>query len=209
MQPAGLAAFAKRRENRSGIYAYEQREAKLPEPCAGMLRKRRKAAVYFDSLMPGVRKKLAWWVVSAKLEATRLARLEKLIAAAQRRELPAQSQARSSFPRNGNPFSAVMPAKAGILCLSTSRWTAFASVTIRMDSRWRGNDVAGGWGATAATSAAPAPASRTRPRIPAGLRRTARTRARPKCGVPSPICATATRGTRAGPRSAHRALSRS
>ncbi len=34
MLPAGLAAFARRTENRSGIYAYEQRSEHLPEPYA-------------------------------------------------------------------------------------------------------------------------------------------------------------------------------
>jgi uncharacterized protein YdeI (YjbR/CyaY-like superfamily) len=89
MRPAGLAAFAKRRENRSGIYAYEQREAKLPEPYASMLRERPRAAEFFASLTPGVRKKLAWWVVAAKREATRRTRLDRLVAAAERGELPA------------------------------------------------------------------------------------------------------------------------
>ena len=35
MTAAGLAAFAVRRENRSGIYSYEQRSAELAEPFAG------------------------------------------------------------------------------------------------------------------------------------------------------------------------------
>ena len=32
MRPAGLAAFSKKRENKSGIYSYEQRPGELPEP---------------------------------------------------------------------------------------------------------------------------------------------------------------------------------
>src|SRR5258706_5599461 len=39
MQPAGLEAFKARREYRSGIYAYEQRSATLPEPYLGLMKK--------------------------------------------------------------------------------------------------------------------------------------------------------------------------
>jgi uncharacterized protein YdeI (YjbR/CyaY-like superfamily) len=81
MQPAGLAAFEDRRENKSGIYSYEQRSAQLPEPYAGLLRKRKKAWKFFEAQPPSYRKIMSWWVVSAKQEETRRRRLEKLIAA--------------------------------------------------------------------------------------------------------------------------------
>ena len=79
MQPAGLAAFKARKENRSGIYAYEQRSAELVEPYAGKLKRNRAAWVFFQAQPPGYRKLMNWWIVSAKQEATRLKRLEKLI----------------------------------------------------------------------------------------------------------------------------------
>ena len=82
MQPAGLQAFAARRENRSGIYAYEQRLDRLPEPYAGFLKARSGAWQFFEAQPPSYRQKLIWWVVSAKREETRLLRLEKLITAA-------------------------------------------------------------------------------------------------------------------------------
>ena len=81
MQPAGLRAFAARRENRSGIYSYEQRQERLPEPYAGLLAANPAASRFFEAQPPSYRKKLGWWVVSAKREETRLLRLEKLIAA--------------------------------------------------------------------------------------------------------------------------------
>ena len=81
MRPAGLKAFAARRENRSGIYAYEQRSAELPEPYARAFRQNRVAWKFFQAQPPGYRKQLMWWIVSARQEITRLARLEKLIAA--------------------------------------------------------------------------------------------------------------------------------
>lgn len=81
MRPAGLAAFADRRENRSGIYAYEQRTAELPEPYNAALKRHGPACAFFTAQPPSYRKLVNWWVVSAKKEETRAARLEKLIQA--------------------------------------------------------------------------------------------------------------------------------
>jgi uncharacterized protein YdeI (YjbR/CyaY-like superfamily) len=80
MKAAGLAAFAARAENKSGIYSYEQRSAQLPEPYAGTLRKNRYAWKFFQAQPPSYRKTISWWVVSAKQEETRRKRLAKLIA---------------------------------------------------------------------------------------------------------------------------------
>ena len=80
MRPAGLNAFADRRENRSGIYSYEQRTEQLPEPFAGLLRGNKKAWEFFQAQPPSYRKTIGWWVVSAKQDETRRKRLEKLIA---------------------------------------------------------------------------------------------------------------------------------
>ena len=81
MQPAGLAVFAARIENKSGIYSYEQRSERLPEQFAAQLRVNRKAWDYFEAQPPSYRKTITWWLVSAKQEETRRRRLEKLIAA--------------------------------------------------------------------------------------------------------------------------------
>ena len=80
MKPAGMKAFEVRRENKSGIYAYEQRRAQLEEPYASLLRKNEAAWRFFEAQPPGYRKVTGWWVVSAKREETRLKRLERLIA---------------------------------------------------------------------------------------------------------------------------------
>lgn len=79
MRPSGLQAFEARRENRSGIYAYEQRQAQLPEPYAGLMKKNRAASAFFGAQPPLYRKLASWWVISAKREETRAARLGKLI----------------------------------------------------------------------------------------------------------------------------------
>ena len=79
MRPAGLDAFALRRENRSGIYSYEQRAAALPDPYAAMLAANKRAEAFFAAQPPSYRKLACWWVVSAKQEETRSKRLGKLI----------------------------------------------------------------------------------------------------------------------------------
>src|SRR2546429_2967935 len=79
MQPAGLKAYRTRKENRSGIYAYEQRSPELVEPYLGKLKRNRKAWEFFQAQPPSYRKTVNWWVVSAKKEETRLKRLEQLI----------------------------------------------------------------------------------------------------------------------------------
>ena len=79
MRPAGLAAFKARRENRSGVYSYEQRPDALPSPYEGMLRKNKTAYTYFSGQPASYRRALIWWVISAKLEATRRRRLNTLI----------------------------------------------------------------------------------------------------------------------------------
>jgi uncharacterized protein YdeI (YjbR/CyaY-like superfamily) len=79
MQPAGLKAFEARKENRSGIYSYEQRSAELVEPYLGKLKRNQAARKFFQSQPAGYRKQMNWWVVSAKREETRLKRLDQLI----------------------------------------------------------------------------------------------------------------------------------
>jgi uncharacterized protein YdeI (YjbR/CyaY-like superfamily) len=79
MQPTGLKAFEARRENKCGIYAYEQRRDCLEEPYAGILKKNQAAWSFFQAQPPSYRKAAGWWVISAKKEETRLKRLETLI----------------------------------------------------------------------------------------------------------------------------------
>jgi uncharacterized protein YdeI (YjbR/CyaY-like superfamily) len=80
MQPAGLEAFKKRTEAKSGIYSYEQRHAaQFDETQEAQFRANKKAWDFFQSKPPSYRKAATWWVVSAKKEETRLRRLAKLI----------------------------------------------------------------------------------------------------------------------------------
>jgi len=82
MTPAGIAAFEQRCAKKSRTYSYEQ--ADLPEFSADESRelKRRKAAwAFFQSLPPSNRKKVVWWVVSAKQKETRERRFASLLQA--------------------------------------------------------------------------------------------------------------------------------
>ena len=81
MKPPGLAAFAKRDEKRSAIYAYENRPKELAPEYEKELRKNAKAAAFFDALPPAFKKLMAFWVMSARQEETRQKRLARLIAA--------------------------------------------------------------------------------------------------------------------------------
>ena len=79
MRPAGRKAFEARKENRSGIYSYEQRQARLPTLYERRLRKNRPAWRFFSAQPPSYCKAACWWVVSAKKEETREKRLGRLI----------------------------------------------------------------------------------------------------------------------------------
>jgi uncharacterized protein YdeI (YjbR/CyaY-like superfamily) len=86
MRPAGLQAFEARIENKSGIYSYEQRATELSEPYAKVLRKNKTASNFFEKQPPSYRKMIGWWIVSAKREETRMARLAKLISESAKRK---------------------------------------------------------------------------------------------------------------------------
>ena len=79
MRPTGLKAFVARIENKSGIYSYEQRSTELKQPYAKLLQKTKAASNFFKKQPPSYRKMIGWWIISAKKEETRMARLAKLI----------------------------------------------------------------------------------------------------------------------------------
>lgn len=79
MKPAGLAAFAKRDENKSRIYAYERESAKLSAEFEKQFKANKKAWEFFQNQAPSYRKAIIHWITSAKQEATRQSRFEKLL----------------------------------------------------------------------------------------------------------------------------------
>ncbi|MES2692903.1 MAG: YdeI/OmpD-associated family protein [Verrucomicrobiota bacterium] len=79
MHPRGLAAFAARKANKVGIYAYEQRPQEMPDPYRKTFKAAAKAWAFWEKQPPGYRRTLVWWIISAKQEATRDKRLKTLI----------------------------------------------------------------------------------------------------------------------------------
>jgi uncharacterized protein YdeI (YjbR/CyaY-like superfamily) len=79
MKPAGIAAFEKRREDKSAIYAYENKPTEFPAEFEKLFREREKAWEFFEKQPNGYKRTIMYWVLSAKQEATQKSRLEKLI----------------------------------------------------------------------------------------------------------------------------------
>jgi uncharacterized protein YdeI (YjbR/CyaY-like superfamily) len=88
MQRAGMEAFARRQEARSGVYSHEQAgEPELEAEQQALLESRPEAWRFFQAQAPSYRKAALWWVVNAKRAETRSRRLGQLIedSAARRR----------------------------------------------------------------------------------------------------------------------------
>ena len=66
MEPAGMAAFNARKENKSGIYSYEQRSANFDVAYEKKLKQNKVAWDFFYAQPPSYRKAVGWWIVSAK-----------------------------------------------------------------------------------------------------------------------------------------------
>ena len=79
VHPSGLRALEARTVDNTGIYAYENRPADLPDPYQQRLRDNAPAWTWWQAQKPGYRRVATWWVVSAKQEATRDRRMATLI----------------------------------------------------------------------------------------------------------------------------------
>ena len=80
MQPAGLAAFNARSEQKTGIYSFEKRPQKFPAATERLFRANKKAWPHWQTQPPGYQRLCIHWVTSAKQEETRQRRLAQLIA---------------------------------------------------------------------------------------------------------------------------------
>jgi uncharacterized protein YdeI (YjbR/CyaY-like superfamily) len=88
MQPAGLAAFERRTEDRSAVYSYEQRQAAVLTPAdRGAVEANAPAWAFFESQPPSYQRTVAWWIQTAKREETRRRRLAVLIDCSSRGQL--------------------------------------------------------------------------------------------------------------------------
>jgi uncharacterized protein YdeI (YjbR/CyaY-like superfamily) len=86
MTPGGLAAFEKRDEKRTAVYAFENRPKLLPPEMEETFRARKRAWAFYESQPPWYRRVMAHWILSAKQDSTQRRRLDALIACCSRGE---------------------------------------------------------------------------------------------------------------------------
>lgn len=79
MRAAGLAAFAARDVNKSGVYSFEKRPERFPPALEKVFRAHKAAWAFWQAQPPGYRRTITWWTISAKRDATRQRRLASLI----------------------------------------------------------------------------------------------------------------------------------
>jgi uncharacterized protein YdeI (YjbR/CyaY-like superfamily) len=93
MRPAGLAAYERRREDKTGVYSFERERAALSPEQERRFRTNAEAWEWFERCAPGYRRTAVHWVVSAKREETRERRLARLIeCSAEGRKVPPLAQ---------------------------------------------------------------------------------------------------------------------
>lgn len=79
MQPSGLAAFERRREDRSGVYSFEGDGIELDPAYADRIAAHPAAAAFWAEATPTYRRLATHWVMTAKQEATRERRIAQLV----------------------------------------------------------------------------------------------------------------------------------
>ena len=91
MRDPGLATFAKRDAERSGIYSYEREPVELDGAAMEALKADRAALAFHEKQPPAYRRLVAHWVMRAKKPETRARRLQVLIANAREgKRIPSQ-----------------------------------------------------------------------------------------------------------------------
>lgn len=80
MMPAGLAAWERCDEVKSGIYSFERKAASFSDEQLLLFRKSKRAWAFFETQAPSYRRLAAHYVGSAKRKETRSRRLATLIA---------------------------------------------------------------------------------------------------------------------------------
>ncbi len=87
MQPAGIAAYGKRKEERSAIYSFEVDAMKLKPAYEKQFKANKKAWNFFEAQAPWYKRLTIHRIMSAKQEKTQLSRLLNIIAACERGEV--------------------------------------------------------------------------------------------------------------------------
>ena len=86
MTAEGLKAFNLRKDNKSGIYSYENEHGGFDTNFENTFKNNTIAWEFFSKQAPSYRKAVTNWIMSAKQESTRLARLEKTINASEQQK---------------------------------------------------------------------------------------------------------------------------
>jgi len=84
MKEPGLAVYHNRKDSKSGVYSFEKEAAKLDVDSESLFKSNQTAWDFFVKQAPSYRKTKIYWIMSARQEATRFARLNKLIIASER-----------------------------------------------------------------------------------------------------------------------------
>jgi len=86
MQPAGLDIFGHRKEHKSRIYSLENKAKSLARRFENRFKSNKEAWKFFIAQPPSYRKVMLHYIMSAKLEPTRLKRLERVIAESEKQK---------------------------------------------------------------------------------------------------------------------------
>ncbi|WP_127794567.1 YdeI family protein [Agromyces sp. LHK192] len=79
MLPAGIAAYERRRDDRTGVYSHESAAKEFPPEFAALLAANPAATAFWQSATATYRRQVTHWVLTAKQEATRQRRMQQLI----------------------------------------------------------------------------------------------------------------------------------
>ena len=80
LHPTGIEAFNKRKEHKSGVYAFENEKKQLGDAFEKQFKANKKAWEFFNLQPAGYKKLALHYVMTAKQEATRQKRINDLIA---------------------------------------------------------------------------------------------------------------------------------
>lgn len=86
MEPAGIAAFQLRKEEKSGIYSFENDALILSPDYEKIFKANKKAWNFFNAQSPYYRKQIIYRIMSAKQMGTQISRLNRTISASEKHE---------------------------------------------------------------------------------------------------------------------------
>jgi uncharacterized protein YdeI (YjbR/CyaY-like superfamily) len=77
--PAGISIYKKRKDHKSGIYAFEKKDVDFSVELVKEFKKNKAAWNWFQKQVPSYKKVVKHWVMSGKKDETRMKRLKELI----------------------------------------------------------------------------------------------------------------------------------